>query len=758
MKLPRRRTILLFALFVALSFATVQACGPDWEPDVFVRATKPDDLKAFATGQLGILQSGYDSNELAVFYRYLNGARLSEREQQAYLGPPSHDVDWRTMSDAQIQAARKAEEAANPVNKWRTARNSYAPAATGPALAADYARYDFDFEPDNRRCPDAAFETAVLTMHSRARTWGTKSPWLANWIHAQDAVFSNCTAGSAVGIPAPAPADAPALLRADRAYQLAAAAFYAGRLDEARTDFEAIAQDESSPWHGIAPYLAARTLVRQAFANAPKTDPWSGDLAVFDAKAMQAAQWKLETLLKQPNPAPSRRAVQAELNFVRIRTEPQARMAEICAALADPGVDPNFDQDLKDLSFVLVKQTRLANPPPLLAWIHAVREQNNAAAVIAMWQQTNAQPWLVLALVKATPGDPAVPGLLSAAAAVEQTNPAYDTVLFHRIRLLTLLHRADEARALVDKLLPQVQAAPLSSRSNAFLGERMAVARSFQEFLKYAPRPLLESSSAGSSSMGSICGPEPDAKGAVHPCPLGDHPLEFDEDAASILNHETPLSLLVKAATSPELPANLRQDVTLAAWTRSVVLEDAASAAALAPHLPADVRNAAGDGIGFSAVVALLRNPGMRPYVEPGISHLVSYSQLDMYRNNWWCGDWYGQFAQDPWKAPDAAPAPFFSPAERKAASAESDRVLHLPCASVYLGRRVIQYAKAHPDDANVPQALALTVRATRFACLEWAAGGSTSADNTAVSKAAFQLLHTRYPNSAWTAKTRYYY
>jgi len=41
---------------------------------------------------------------------------------------------------------------------------------------------------------------------------------------------------------------------------------------------------------------------------------------------------------------------------------------------------------------------------------------------------------------------------------------------------------------------------------------------------------------------------------------------------------------------------------------------------------------------------------------------------------------------------------------------------------------------------------------------LEWSTDSTNAAQNTAVSKAAFQLLHSRYPNSAWTARTRYYY
>jgi hypothetical protein len=95
---------------------------------------------------------------------------------------------------------------------------------------------------------------------------------------------------------------------------------------------------------------------------------------------------------------------------------------------------------------------------------------------------------------------------------------------------------------------------------------------------------------------------------------------------------------------------------------------------------------------------------------------------------------------------------------QQAAAEAEYGRMRSLPCAPVYLGRRVIDYARANPTDADVPEALALTVRATRYACTEWGGNPDNAKQNSAISKAAFQLLHSKYPNSPWTAKTRYYY
>src|SRR5579862_1767491 len=81
--------VVVFAAAVILSpIRDVEACGPFFEEDVFVNNTQPDDLASFSTGQLGILQAGFDSNEYAVAYRYLNGGKLSAAELRAYSPPP----------------------------------------------------------------------------------------------------------------------------------------------------------------------------------------------------------------------------------------------------------------------------------------------------------------------------------------------------------------------------------------------------------------------------------------------------------------------------------------------------------------------------------------------------------------------------------------------------------------------------------------------------------------------------------------------
>lgn len=119
----------------------------------------------------------------------------------------------------------------------------------------------------------------------------------------------------------------------------------------------------------------------------------------------------------------------------------------------------------------------------------------------------------------------------------------------------------------------------------------------------------------------------------------------------------------------PNVAPNLQQDLVLATWTRRVVLEDSASAAKLTPLLPNSLRESAGTGVGFSRAVDILRNPGK----EQPITTAAQYQRLQQLRY-----------------------------------------------AAALLGQRRINDAKGRPDALEVPEALALTVRATRYTCADW--------------------------------------
>jgi hypothetical protein len=92
----------------------------------------------------------------------------------------------------------------------------------------------------------------------------------------------------------------------------------------------------------------------------------------------------------------------------------------------------------------------------------------------------------------------------------------------------------------------------------------------------------------------------------------------------------------------------------------------------------------------------------------------------------------------------------FLTSAERNNAGEEEGKLDQVPVAPNYLTSEVLTYARQHPESPWLPQALHLSVRATRYGC--------TNPETTHWSEKAFRLLHPRYPKGEWAEKTKYHY
>ena len=742
----------------AFLLVAVMACGPDYEPEVFVPANHPEKPALFAQGHLGVLQSGYFHAELVVAYRYLSGGKLSNVEKDAY-NPPELSPEEL----AAYQAQQEARVAAQPINRWLKAREDAhaSPPAAEVQIAQDRVietKIDnWVVRDDQLNCPDAAYATAADTLENRLKTWGSGSAELMEWVRGQDAVFSNCAKPGTM--PAATQPGWSTALRQDRAYQIAAAKFYALDFDGAKADFVAIGRDKASPWSRWGEYLAARAEVRKA-ANTGKTADY-GELANFDMDGLKAAQARLLKLQQQTNDSEVRHAAAAELGFIEVRLEPAKRLDQVSKALAGPQPDREFKQDMKDLDFLM--DHNVAGDTDLVRWIRNIQGAGTPVIVksatgettteegLSVWRQEHRLPWLVAAIAK---GDAEIE-LMDAAAEVKPDSPAYATVNYYRIGLMLGAGKRVEARALADTMIAGLGPNDMASTRNAFLAERMQTARSLAEFLADAPRTMIESESSN-AEMAQCVG-----TGAANRCAAKIPPRQFDVDAAGFFNTQMPLDLWEEAAQSSALPKNLRDAVAWAAWMRALGLGDAAAAKRMSGLLPDAVRKTSGDSDGFPATLALLRNPGLRPYLEQGVQRSVTYAMLDDYRDNWWGsrwgdGDWrLERYGTDNLKAEPPGHTDFLTAQQQKQAANEDARLNALPVAAVWLGQRAIAYVKAHPDDKDAAEALALTVRATH---LSSSSGESKEDGESAVSKQAFEMLHRMYPKSPWALRTKYYY
>jgi hypothetical protein len=343
----------------------------------------------------------------------------------------------------------------------------------------------------------------------------------------------------------------------------------------------------------------------------------------------------------------------------------------------------------------------------------------------------------VAALMLAGAKDSAAPDLIEAGLKVPESSPAFDTATFHALRLMIAGGQSDAARRKLDLLLSGKRR-NLDSVDNAFRGERMSVATGFDDYLRWAPRRPI--------GLGEDEGPVADQ-------PVDDSPI-LDNDSAKVLNLFTPLSKLVAAAESPRLPEWPRTQIAISAWTRALLLGNDEAANRMTPVLEkahpswtADLevfRTATGDAKRFAAAMAVERHADFHVRL---LSDFRPKPGPDGWGEDWWCA------ATLPAQTDTAPPDAVLSPAEKAEGVREVQRLHDAGPAQSSLAPVVMGWAKAHPEDSRVPEALARLVRITRYGCRF---GGGDH--NGLVSKAAFDMLHAKYPDSTWARQTPYWF
>ena len=211
-----------------------------------------------------------------------------------------------------------------------------------------------------------------------------------------------------------------------------------------------------------------------------------------------------------------------------------------------------------------------------------------------------------------------------------------------------------------------------------------------------------------------------------------------------------------------------------AAWVRAVLLDqsslakqvaEAAEAAqpALRPYLKQCEQAQTPEERRFALAFAILHFPGLRPFVDAAYPRTTAFQKIDNYRDNWSCQDmgslagdvnWvknYSYYDGQPVQKTPAMPFPaFLETAERQRAASEWERLSSYGTAARALPRIVIEWAKKHPEDAPVPEALYLAVRATRYGCED--------GRPNPLSREAFTILHQNYPTSELAKKTPFWF
>jgi hypothetical protein len=785
------RCVAIFA-FALLFTHLGNSCAYEGPEVIFIQHSDPDaPYASYLAGRLGIIQPDYRIRHLVVAYNYLSGHPLTPAEQQA----------------------------AAAVDKFY---NTY-PGDTGIFMGSDSATWTDGAKVSvDRRVPGSQYEyftnclpdtfaKADATLADIRAHYGKPgapdTPDIQNWIEGQNAVFSNCN--DTGQMPQPVTATAPLWLRQDRAYQLAAAQFYALDYDAALAGFRAIAADSASPWSMLAHYLVARVYIRQALVpDLPQATPQQSRApAIAKARAsLLEARDQLQSILRDPAMQPIHEQSQHLLDYVMLRLDPDAQSNVLAKRLTAPAGDPNYRQDVIDLTFAYNSSSSpyastspitgktapvsSENDQPLIRWLAdlgsnaqppdyedapSVSPPQNPADALAMWQQTHAPQWLVAALTTAQPGAAENAKLIAAAREIPPSSPAYASATYQRLRLAAKPPAPVEhipastapVYAELSHLMPSVAQSQPISTINQFADLRVSLSPTFNDFLAGATFRSVSSSGVPIYSNTDVSGPNKPV--TLCGVPLYDSDTRhLDDQTALIFNQRLPLRVLEQAALSPTLPANVRFEVAHMAWTRALLLDRPDVARALSPYLagcqPAFAQwlnqyNAARTPSErhVLGLLALMRFTSTEPLVRSGFER--DFAAYDIMRDNWWCSSAAAE-GQDTGPSQNLRPSlfaqtitpriqqpdpPFITAADRAQADKEIAQLEKIPCASDYFASQALAWVKAHPDDPRDADLIGFAMRAVRNAC--------RSSDTPQLNHRLFDVIHRQFPNSEWARR-----
>lgn len=416
-------------------------------------------------------------------------------------------------------------------------------------------------------------------------------------------------------------------------------------------------------------------------------------------------------------------------------------------------------------------------------WILTMQTADAAAYTHALrkWRETESPAWLAAALTRADESSRQVERLMRAGERIQRDEPVFPTVAFHLIRLQTATGKTVEARKLLDEIIAWQPAVLPVSAQNQFLQQRLQLAGNLTEFLKFAQRrpvtfyddgsygtmsDLLEiSKSFWYESMGETKA-EHDLRTEEYfkdLLPWNDR-LAFDDETVEALNWHFPIETLATATGNRALPNYLRRSLVLTVWTRAVLLKNDAIAQRVAPEVikvapeiapvfSSYLNASTKEEKARAALFVLLRFQKLSPFVSAGVPTFASTEESSYYLEGaWWCAPATTEYNNEGNEVPNVVVKPAFLTAQEvEAARHERAALTAIGNAKGYLGRRVIEWAKASPEDKRLPEALFIAVKANenyKYGCGGWENDGETKTE-------AETILLEQYPSSPWTAKLR---
>jgi hypothetical protein len=759
--------VLLVSVFALVRWA--QSCSDP--PDPFADYSQHPDIPydKFVQGQLGIVQPTFARSYLVVAYRYASGAPLTADEQLGAMAVwQNRGIDTSNINPqyipGSIDAAKEnhylqeAQDNSEGPKDWADARGQIV-RSPGPEIKQLQGLPTYN---DYVNCSNDSFATAAATLAQRIKQFGKDNPGIKDWVTAQDAVFANCGGEPDKPVlPAAADSSVPEIFRYDREYQAAAAYMYSNHYDEAIQAFQRIAVETKSPWHEIAPYLIARTMVRRATLDVPKPEAPKNGLATvppFEPEKMQTAADFTNKLLTESPKRPFAVPLQDLLDRADFRLHPVERTLQLSARLSKPAPDGRFYNWLWDYTWLLdrrrdstgdygersVQEYQQQLPgrqkDPLTDWIITFQMQGAEATehALQVWRvNRESVPWLLSVLAKTEANSPQVSEIVAAAERVPGSSPVYVSVFYHRMRLLNGLGKYPEVRKSIDAYLASSPDL-LPVARDFLLNLRLDAASDLDDAVRFLPR---ENCSVDNRL------PPPNCSTSI-----AEHSARFLD--------ALPLDVLMDVLHSKNLADSEKGKFVRNVWLRAVLLrrDD------VAQSLDARVFRPEAYQMPFAkdVIEKLVKEyesaatPEERQFAAVFLMQHQYAFGYDIGSMGAWCASRrafkdeprYGNDSAEP--AEPLAPPPFLNEAQRKQAETEQSELDKVDSQANFYTEVTLLYAEKHLDDPRVPEALSRAVKNTRMNC--------NNPRTSELSESAFNLLHKSYTATSWAKSTKYWY
>lgn len=550
------------------------------------------------------------------------------------------------------------------------------------------------------------------------------------------------------------------MLQEDYEYQQASMSFYESDFNLASKQFESISKTENHPWQMYATYSLGRTYLALGEELKMKEDYNKKAIQQFqiliDRKSYKGISSKiLKDLQSHARLTVERILFRNDYNILETTNN-----SEVMKIVLDEISGAGLPKETKDGS-------------SYTEWVYAMTgtSTESLSKVKNNYKQTKQEVWLVPIIKRISKSDPMFPEISSAIKNLPKTFPAYWTVHYYLIKAYIDGGNKETAKI----LLSQLPKTPSPVVWNYIEDLHMLTSDTLQDIFKHSVRYSITT---------DYLAEDRDSNKVKN--------IVFMDDKAKDLFSFIPLEKQMELFSSNTLLSkNQTELVRLTIFSRAILQDNFFVADTVAKLISENNQEIGSDLYDylhaknkedkkFTSVLFLLKYPGVGLWLYDDIVVKVPYKTLTtamMWEDNlvnsyksvsnysyhrWDYCQPYDFSYNEKTREYDTTMKDYkvsgydisfidkiISNKDKILAVQELKKSYKIP--PNYFAEVVLGYAKKYPKDVRIPEALATTVKMTKYSTCS---NGLTSS----YSKDMFDLLHKKYPDSIWTKNTKFHY